>query len=575
MFSKIETWDILIIAAYFGIVFLIAIWVTLQERKKKEASEEGYFLGGRNIGWFVIGASLFASNIGSEHLVGLAGAGARGDMASAQFEILAALILLVLGWIFVPFYLKSGVFTMPEFLEKRYNSSARTFLSVISIIAYVLTKISVTIFAGALVFETMLEVPFWSGATIVVVATGIYTIFGGLKAVIYTDMMQMFVLVGGALALTYFGLQGLAVGIIGTEEAGGWDGVRAAIDALAPERADNYFSLWRDFSDREYPWTGILFGAPILGVWYWCTDQFIVQRVLSAKDESNARKGTIFGGFLKMLPLFLFVIPGLIAFALTQNNPDLLMNTAGEIEYDAALPALVMNYLPVGFKGLMVASLLAALMSSLSSVFNSCSTLFTIDFYQRYRPKASGKELVRVGQIATVVLVVIGLAWIPLMKTLTQGEGIFKYLQSVQAYISPPIAAVFMLGLFFKRINSFGALTSLWTGFVLGVSRLVMEYITSGYEEGTAVWNISPDSWFATYVEVNFLHFAIFLFVVCSVVMFAASMSRPAPAPESLKNVTYEPSGRKFTFSTDVLTTGVLVVIVIVIWFIFSPLGIA
>ena len=575
MFSKIDTWDVVIIAAYFGLVFLIAIWVTLQERRKKANASEGYFLGGRNIGWFVIGASLFASNIGSEHLVGLAGSGARGDMAAAQFEILAALILLVLGWVFVPFYLKSGVFTMPEFLEMRYNSAARTYLSVISIIAYVLTKISVTIFAGALVFEVMLDVPFWSGATIVVVATGIYTIFGGLKAVIYTDMMQMFVLVGGALALTYFGLQGLAAGVVGTEELGGWEGVRTAIDSLAPEKSDHYFSLWRDWQNAEYPWTGILFGAPILGVWYWCTDQFIVQRVLSAKNEANARKGAIFGGFLKMLPLFLFVIPGLLAFALTSHDPDLLLNKEGEMEYDQALPALVMNYLPTGFKGLMVASLLAALMSSLSSVFNSCSTLFTMDFYKRYNPEASDRQLVRVGQIATVVLVIIGLAWIPLMKTMTQGEGIFKYLQSVQAYISPPIAAVFMLGLFFRRINAKGAMAALWTGFVLGVGRLFVEYLTSGYDKGTALWNVEPGSIVASFVEVNFLHFAIFLFVICSAVMVLVSLTAPPPDAERIKNITYSKSGKKFSFNLDAGTSLLLVVIVLIIWFIFSPLGIA
>ncbi|MEM9024872.1 MAG: sodium/solute symporter, partial [Bacteroidota bacterium] len=388
----------------------------------------------------------------------------------------------------------------------------------ISIIAYVLTKISVTIFAGALVFEVMLGVPFWTGATLVVVATGVYTVFGGLRAVIYTDMMQMFVLVGGALAMGYFGFESLA------EQAGngasGWDTMMQLLsENQDSEGSADYFNLWRSFEDSNYPWTGIVFGAPILGIWYWCTDQFIVQRVLSAKNLSHARKGTLFGGFLKLTPIFLFVIPGILAYTLSLNNPELLMNSQGEVDYDAALPALVMNYLPVGFKGLVVAGLLAALMSSLSSVFNSCSTLYTIDFYKKKRPDASEKQLVRVGQIATGVLVLIGLAWIPMMKSMTEGEGIFKYLQSIQAYISPPIAAVFLLGLFFRRINAQGAMASLWTGFVVGISRLVAEYVTSGYEQGTALWNIAPDSILAAFVGINFLHFALFLFVICSVVM--------------------------------------------------------
>ena len=517
--------DFTVIGLYFILIFAIAAYVTKKERASSSA--QGYFLGGRDLGWFAIGASLFASNIGSEHLIGLSGSGARGAFPEAQFEILASLILLLLGWIFVPFYLKSGVFTMPEFLERRYNKGARVYLSVVSIISYVLTKISFTIFAGALVFEVLLGIPFWTGALITVLATGIYTALGGLKAVIYTDMVQAVIFIIGGILATYFGLQAI----------GGWSNVTLAIQENAPD-ADTFMSLWRN---KEYPWTGVLLGAPILGIWYWCTDQYIVQRVLSAKDISTARKGTIFGSLLKLLPLFIFIFPGIIAYALSVTTyPDLFTVTnpiTGEVRTttDAALPALILRVLPVGVRGLVVAGFLAALMSSLSSVFNSTSTLFTFDFYKRWRPNATEKQLVLVGRLATVVLVIVGLAWIPFMRQLTEGGGIYRYLQSVQAYVSPPIAAAFLLGIFYKKINSKGALAALWTGFVLGMARLVLEYLTQ--ESGLA---LNPDGMIYALVTMNFLHYAIFLFVVSISVMVAVSLANAKTAPPVEEALVYQ-----------------------------------
>lgn len=562
MLTSLSGLDLGIIFAYFAVVFLLAAWVTIQERKAKaeQYGSADYFLGGKNVGWFVIGASLFASNIGSEHLVGLAGSGARGDMVAAQFELLASLILIILGWVFVPFYVKSGVFTMPEFLEKRYSSGARNYLSIVSIIAYVLTKISLTIFAGAIVFEVM-GLSFWTGAIVVVIATGVYTIFGGLRAVIYTDMMQMFVLVAGSIAITTFGLQAL----------GGWQGMTATIAQATAENSEltssQFFNLWRPGSDPDYPWTGILFGAPILGIWYWCTDQFIVQRVLSAKDISNARKGTLFGGFLKLLPLFIFIIPGVIAYALATKG---MINLEGNPE--KALPAIITDFLPSGLKGLVLAGLLAALMSSLSSVFNSCSTLFTIDFYKKWKPGASEKQLVYVGQIATVILVGISLAWIPILRGMLEQNSFYKILQSIQAYISPPIAAAFLLGLFVKRINSKGAIWALWTGFVLGMLRLIMEVMVS---EGA----LTADSGLiGLFVSSNFLHFAIFLFAVCSAVMVGMSLTAPQHSAEKLKNVTYERPEGKAGFhpsNRDFWLTILLIAAVIILWIVFSPAGIA
>ena len=496
------TVDWLFVALYFALVFGVAFWATQREKSTRETSA-GYFLAGRNVGWFVIGASLFASNIGSEHLVGLAGTGAASGVAVGQFEILASLILLILGWVFVPFYLKSGVFTMPEFLERRYSPGARWYLAVISIVGYVLTKISVTIAAGGIVFEALMGIDFWTGALIVVIATGIYTVFGGLRAVLYTDMLQMFVLVGGSIVVTLLGLSAI----------GGWG-------ELYETAGPSFFDMWKSTSDPSFPWTGILFGAPILGVWYWCTDQFIVQRVLSARDEENARRGTIFGGFLKILPLFIFVIPGVIAYGLSQKG---LLELE---EPDQALPTLIGTLLPVGLRGVVVAGLLAALMSSLSSVFNSCSTLITWDIYRKLHPQASDKRLVWVGQISTGVLVALGLLWIPMME-LISGQ-LYQYLQSVQAYISPPIAAVFLVGLLWTRVNARGAIASLATGFVLGVGRLVAELNKESLE-----------GWLLTFAEVNFLHFAIILFVVCVLVLVGVSLTAPAPSAAQLAGLTF------------------------------------
>ena len=531
--------DLAIIGGYFLLIIYVALFMN-RKKKGDETASEDYFLGGRNMGWFAIGASLFASNIGSEHLVGLAGAGAVGDFPAVQFEILAGLIILVLGWVFVPFYLKSGVFTMPEFLEYRYDKWSRGYLSWISIVSYVLTKISVTIAAGGIIFTALLGIDFWTGAIVVVVATGIYTVLGGLKAVIYTDMVQMFIFLIGAVGLTLYSL----------DELGGWGEVTTTV-------GDGYLSLWRPMTDPDFPWTGILFGAPILGVWYWCTDQFIVQRVLSARNIKEARKGTIFAAYLKLLPLFIFVIPGVLAFALYQKGSLVLPTTNGIVEYDAALPALTMQILPAGLRGVVVAGLLAALMSSLSSVFNSCSTLFTIDIYKKYYPETPEKTLVWVGQLATVILIALGLAWIP-MLSIIEG-GLFQKLQSVQAYISPPIAAVFLLGLFSKKINAKGAKTALLVGAFLGVARLVLELNKSELSGGLL--------WFA---DMNFLHFALFLFAICAATLLGVSYMYPAPLPPSAENLIYRKGVLAEGASKSlVLLSGLLVLIVLILWYVF------
>jgi len=538
--SRLATLDWVVIGLYFLVVFGVAIWASLRERAERGTSTD-YFLAGRNAGWFLVGGSLFASNIGSEHLVGLAGTGAASGVAVAQFEILASLILLLLGWLFVPFYLSSGVFTMPEFLERRYSSSARWYLAVISIIGYVLTKISVTIAAGGIVFESLMGINFWTGALIVVVVTGIYTIFGGLRAVLYTDLMQMFVLIGGSVAVTLVGLSAI----------GGWGELSTVV---GPE----FMDMWKPASDPNFPWTGILFGAPILGIWYWCTDQFIVQRVLAAHNQDHARRGTIFAALLKQLPLFIFVIPGVIAYALAKQN-RLQLDAA-----DQALPTLVTALLPVGLRGLVVAGLLAALMSSLSSVFNSPSTLLTMAVYKTLNPPASERRLVLVGQVSTAVLVGFGLLWIPLMRMIS-GQ-LYQYLQSVQAYISPPIAAVFLIGILWKRVNATGAMAALYTGFVLGMGRLAAELGKS-----------QLDGFLLSYASVNFLHFAIILFVVCTAVLITVSLLTPPPPLEKVAGLTFDtraPSpgatGDRAWWRMDLILSGLVLLLVLLVWWYFS-----
>lgn len=498
--------DIGIIAVYFVIIFGIGVYFA-----RKGRSAVDYFLAGRNVGWFAIGASLFISNISTEHFIGLAGSGATSGLAVGHFEWLACLILLILGWVFVPFYLRSNVFTMPEFLERRFNRSCSVYLASISILAYIFTKISVHLYAAAIVLERVVGWDPMTAAVALVVATGIYTIIGGLSAVIYTELMQTLVLLAGAVILT----------VIGLSEVGGFAGLRAAL----PE---HYFSMIKPADHAEFPWTGIFLGAPILGIWYWCTDQVIVQRVLSARDEGHAKAGTIFAGFLKILPVFVLVLPGLIAFAL---YPQLFAtNASGTVTNgDIAYPTLIVNLLPSGLVGLMVAALLAALMGGMASVFNSASTLVTLDFYKRIRPDASEKRLVFIGRIATGVLVVLGLLWVPFIKLLS--SQLYIYLQSVQAYISPPIAACFILGILWTRLNGAGALSALLTGLVLGSLRFVLEVVDKGsHFEGSAV------RWL---LDMNFLHYAILMFVVCCGVLVAVSLLTPAPERRKLAGLTF------------------------------------
>ena len=544
--------DWVIIGLYFALLLGVAWWVA---RRNRDTTDD-YFLAGRNLGWFLVGASIFASNIGSEHVVGLAGAGATSGVALAHYE-LHAWCLLVLGWVFVPFYSRALVYTMPEFLGRRFSPTARWVLSVITLVAHVFTKFAVSIFAGGVVFATLLpEVSlhlggttfnsFWIGSVVVLLLTGLYTVLGGMRAVAYTDAMQTFILIIGSGLLTLFGLSKL----------GGWHELRHVLDP-------DLFNLWKPvipagvegtwapvketariawYFNDNYPWPGMLLCAPIIGLWYWCTDQYIVQRALAAKNEATARRGSIFASYLKLSPVFLFIIPGLIALALAKTGkvPGLttMVDTQGHVipqAAQAAFPLMVKDLLPEGLRGIVVAGLLAALMSSMAGAFNASSTLFTMDLYTKFKPNASQHQLVWVGRLATAAMVVISLLWIPVIQG---ARGLYDYLQGVQGYLAPPIFTVFVFGIFNRRLNAKGCLAALLVGFVLGVFRLLVDTpvslhlagLTTGYTPGSFLWFVN---------NIYFQYYSVFIFIVSVVVMFVASYLTEPPRVEQLTGLTY------------------------------------
>lgn len=582
--SSLHIVDWLIILGYFGIILGLAWWVI----KQRTQDSEDYFLAGRNLGWFVVGASIFASNIGSEHLVGLAGSGTTDGVAMAHYE-LHAWCLLVLGWVMAPFYMRSKVFTMPEFLEKRFSPASRTVLSLISLIAYVLTKIAVGIFAGGIVFGVLLPDvnfmgldSFWIGSILVIILTGLYTILGGLKAVAYTETLQTVILIIGSILVTFFGLEAL----------GGWDSFRAALDPemfnlwkpLVPDGMEATWEPVREagkmawYFNDNYPWIGMLFAAPIIGLWYWTTDQYIVQRVLGAPNQTEARRGTIAAAFLKLLPVFIFIIPGMIAFAIAEQgiDPEIareLIGANGEViraNAQKAFPLLVTQILPIGIRGIVVAGLLAALMSSLAGVFNASSTLFTMDFYLRIKPNVSQEKLVWVGRVATFAMVIVGLLWIPVIQG---GRGLYDYLQGVQAYLAPPIFVVFFFGVFFKRLNAKGSLAAMISGFVLGLIRLAIDTPVKlidgfAYTEGSFLWIVN---------NIFFQYYSIIILLVSAVVMFIVSYMSEAPDYEKLNGLTFGTVSEKDKLETrnswtkmDVITSSLVIVLIVAAYLYFT-----
>ncbi|MEI7481152.1 MAG: sodium:solute symporter [Elusimicrobiota bacterium] len=545
--------DWMMIAAYFSVLIGVAWWVI---NKRKDTADD-YFLAGRNLSWWVVGASIFASNIGSEHVVGLAGSGAADGVAMAHYE-LHAWCLLVLAWVFVPFYARSMVFTMPEFLEKRFSVGSRYMLSFVSLITFVVSKIAVGIFAGGVVFATLLpEVhlhfaghlinSFWIGSVAVIVMTGLYTMLGGMRAVAYNDAIQCVVLITGSGLLTAYGLKQL----------GGWHELRALCGS-------EMFNLWKPlipagvtgtwlpvketgrmawYFNDYFPWLGMLFCAPIIGLWYWCTDQYIVQRALGAPNEATARRGSIFAAFLKLFPVYLFIIPGMIAFALAKSGKvpglEVMVSPNGlpvPHEAQAAFPMMVKYLLPEGVRGIVVAGLLSALMGSLAGVFNACATLFTVDFYEKWRPKATQHQLVRMGRIATGVMVLIALAWIPVIQG---AHGLYNYLQSVQGYLAPPVFVVFFFGVFNKRLNAKGCLWAMIVGFAMGIFRMAVDTpvtlglagFENGYTPGSMLWIVN---------NIYFQYFSVLITIVSAVVMVVVSRMTQEPDYLKISGLTFE-----------------------------------
>ena len=539
------------------IYFLILLGIVLSASRRQKTTTD-YFLAGRNVGFFAIGASIFASNIGSEHIVGLAGQGASTGLAMAHYE-LHAWIVVLLAWVFVPFYYQSKVFTMPEFLEKRFGKEPRWILSIVSLTAYVLTKVSVTVYAGALVFQTLLpdtfgspQNAFWVGAITTVTLTGLYTVAGGLRAVLYTDLLQTIILLIGSTAITYFGLL----------ELGGFNELRV----FASENVAQY-ALWRPLSDPDFPWLGILIASPIVGIWYWCTDQYIVQRTLAAKDLKTARRGALLGAFFKIWPVLIFLVPGLIGAALNAKGIlEISIDTNGNIIGDQVFPTMVATLLPEGLRGLVVAGIIAALMSSLSSLFNSTATLFTLDIYKKIKPKVSEQKLVLIGRMATLVVVVFGLLWIPIMPMISKG-GLYQYLQSVQGYLAPPITAVFLLGLFNSRINNKGATWGLSLGFFAGMLKLIIQAFF-GKEK------IANPELLAYIGDINFLYFSGILFLFCVFLICLVSYQTELPDENQIDGLTYQTIDKETIRESwdqkDIYATGVILGLVLAIYLYFS-----
>ena len=553
--STLTSIDWIMIALYFSVLLGVAWWVV----KKNKDTAADYFLAGRNLGWWIIGASIFASNIGSEQIVGLAGSGARDGVAMAHYE-LHAWCLLVLAWVFVPFYARSLVFTMPEFLERRFSVSSRYVLSISSLLTFIVSKIAVGIFAGGVVFGTLLPElhlniggieldSFWIGSVLVIALTGLYTVLGGMRAVSYNDAVQVVVLIVGSALLTWYGLVTL----------GGWGELRRLagsemFNLWKPLVPDGQVATWAPvivrneagqivkqawYFNTNFPWLGMAICAPVIGLWYWCTDQYIVQRALGAPNERVARQGSIFAAFLKLFPPYLFIIPGIICFALAKSGkvPGLAPvydAATGQATAAAqgAFPLMVEHLLPPGLRGIVVAGLLSALMGSLAGVFNACSTLFTVDIYEKLRPKATQREIVRMGRLATTVMVLIAMAWIPVVKGAT---GLYNYLQAIQGYLAPPIFVVFFFGVFWKRLNAQGCLWAMIVGFIVGVFRMLVDTpVTLGlipsYPEGSFLWIVN---------NMNFQYFSILITIISAAVMVGVSLLTPAPDDAQIRSLTF------------------------------------
>ena len=512
---KLQIIDIVIIVLYFVVVLGLGLYLARRERGSTD-----FFLAGRRLTWPIIGASLFASNISSEHLVGLAADGFRSGLAVGNYEWGAGVALLILAVIFVPFYIASGITTLPEFLGKRYSEASRLYLSLINIVANVFIRISVALYAGALVIRELFGIGLWTSVFVLAGTTVLYTAAGGLTAVMYTDTIQAVVLLVGSTILT----------LVALNAAGGWSTLRAELDP-------SFFEMVRPLSDPEMPWTGLLLGVPILGIWYWCTDQVITQRVLAAADTRHARLGALFAGFLKITPVFVFVLPGVAGRILF---PD--------AEAASIYPRMVAELLPAGLVGLIAVALIASLMSSIDSTLNSTSTLVAFDLYRKFRPNAGEALLTRIGRLTTVAVMIFGILWV---QVVMNAGSLFQYLQAVSAAISPPITACFLLGVLWPRINAAGAIASLVTGFLLGVSLLI----------GAQVLEL---------FTLPLLHAAVVNFIISSAVLVGVSLLSSPPSEDSIRALTWQHLHVASASRVAKFLCGLLALILAALWLTFA-----
>uniref|UniRef100_A0A4W3H6C8 Sodium/myo-inositol cotransporter 2 n=1 Tax=Callorhinchus milii TaxID=7868 RepID=A0A4W3H6C8_CALMI len=513
--SSLTVVDIVVLVLYFVFVLVVGLWVNIPgtDHSLTHSTVQGYFLAGKTMLWWPVGASLFASNVGSGHFVGLAGTGAASGIAVAAYELNGMFSVLLLGWLFLPIYITAGVTTMPEYLERRYRSPRiRLFIAVVYLFIYIFTKISVDIYAGAIFIQQALHWDLYIAVAGLLLITALYTVGGGLAAVIYTDALQTVIMLVGALTLT---------GFCKLCPCGGLEGLRLMYPESVPRvrdtntscglPRDDAFHIFRHPVTSDFPWPGVVLGMAVPSLWYWCTDQVIVQRSLSAKSMLHAKGGSLFAAYLKILPLFIMVIPGMVSRVLFPDevacaNPDECQRLCGNSVgcTDIAYPKLVMELLPGGLRGLMMAVMVAALMSSLTSIFNSSSTIFTMDLWLRFRPHCTEWELMVIGRVFVLVLVLVSVLWIPLVQA-SQGGQLFIYIQSISSYLQPPIAIVFIAGCFWPRANEKAAFWGLLAGILLGCVRMVLDFI---YEEPVCG---QPDTRPDIVRCVHYLHFSIIL----------------------------------------------------------------
>nr|XP_054774361.1 sodium/glucose cotransporter 4-like [Lytechinus pictus] len=536
--------DIGILVIYF--VFVLAVGLGSMLRSNR-GSAEGYFLAGGAMIWLPVGASLFASNIGSEHFIGLAGSGAASGIAVGAFELNALIILQVLGWVFLPVYLASGIFTLPEFMEKRFGGKRiRMIIATISLILYIFTKISVDLYSGALFIEQSLGWNLYLSIVVLLCITALYTVTGGLAAVIYTDTLQAIIMLGGALWLC----------IESFKEIGGYSNLESMYGEAVPnetkygnnscgEPRDDYFHLFRDPIDSDLPWPGFIFGQTTASLWYWTTDQVIVQRTLAAKNLSHGKGATLFAGLCKITPLFFIVMPGMISrilypdiVACVDNCEEICGNK--ESCSNLAYPLMVMNILPDGVRGLMLAVMLSALMSSLTSIFNSGSSIFTMDIWRHLRKFPDENEMIKldkkrrhkyelelmiVGRVFVLILVVISVLWVPVVQN-SQNGRLFDYIQQVSAYLAPSIAAVYTVGILWERVNETGAFWGLMSALVIGLIRMVLDFVYP--EPGCGEPDERPEA--AAAILFHYMYFALFLFCWTALtVVIISLLSEPIP----------------------------------------------